>query len=127
MRQYEMFEITLRGPELKESWARADVRAVFTHEGKTVTVPGFYAGEGVYKVRFLPMEPGEYVWHVSGAVIGEGREECVPAVTHGPVRSSFRRFASTPSRSRLSPRPPNFGCFCSRRSSAPAASASARR
>ncbi len=93
MRQYEMFEITLRGPELKESWARADVRAEFTHEGKTVTVPGFYAGEGVYKVRFLPMEPGEYTWRVTGAVTGEGREVCAPAVTHGPVRARGRGFA----------------------------------
>ena len=60
MRQYETFELSFRGEELQEKWARADVRAEFTHEGKTVTVPGFYAGEGVYKIRFLPMEPGEY-------------------------------------------------------------------
>lgn len=56
MRQYETFELSLRGPELSDNWAQADVKAEFTHNDETVTVPGFYAGDGVYKVRFLPME-----------------------------------------------------------------------
>ena len=63
-----------------------DVTAEFIHSGDTVTVPGFYAGGGVYKVRFLPMSAGDYTWRVTGAVSGEGREICESAGTHGPVR-----------------------------------------
>lgn len=93
MRQYETFELTFKGPELEESWARADVRAEFVRDGETVSVPGFYAGGGVYKVRFLPMEAGEYIWRVTGAVSGEGREICESAVKRGPVRARGRGFA----------------------------------
>ena len=93
MRQYETFELSLRGPELSDNWAQADVKAEFTHNDETVTVPGFYAGDGVYKVRFLPMEAGEYTFRVTGTVSGEGREICESAVTHGPVRIRGRGFA----------------------------------
>ena len=92
MRQYETFELAIPGPVLSDHWAQADVQAVFTHGGITVTVPGFYAGDGVYKVRFLPMESGEYTWRVSGAVSAEGQEICAPATTHGPIHTQGRGF-----------------------------------
>lgn len=93
MRQYETFELTIHGAEMPSAWAQANVKAEFAHGDGTVTVPGFYAGNGIYKVRFLPMEAGEYAWHVTGVVSGEGVEFCEPAVTHGPVKTVGRGFA----------------------------------
>lgn len=93
MRQYEMFELAIPGPVLSDHWAQADVKAAFTHGSTTVTVPGFYAGDGTYKVRFLPMEPGKYTWRISGAVSAEGQENCAPATTHGPIHTQGRGFA----------------------------------
>lgn len=84
MRQYEMFELQFQGEEPAGSQAVVDVTAEFSHTGadgkQTVkTVKGFYAGNGVYKVRFYPSEAGAYTWKVKGLVSGEGSEECAPS------------------------------------------------
>lgn len=84
MNQYQTFTLCLQGPSLTENWAVPDLKATFTHAGigTTVEIPGFYDGDGVYKIRFLPEEPGEYTWDVSGCVNAEGRETCLPADEH---------------------------------------------
>ncbi len=84
MRQYEMFELKFEGKEPVGSAAAVDVTAEFTHtaaDGKQTVkaVKGFYAGDGIYKVRFYPAEAGIYAWKVRGEVSGEGTEECAPA------------------------------------------------
>lgn len=95
MRQYEMFELTFNGPELEENFHAADLCAEFTGGGETKSVSGFYCGEGVYKVRFLPKKPGSYSWKVSGVIEAQGEDECKEAAPdfHGMVqadKTSFR-------------------------------------
>ncbi len=80
MKLYETFELEFTGRKLTENWARVDVTAVFTNGDTQVTVSGFYAGDGIYKVRFLPEKTGIYTWKVSGCVEGEGSELCEPVV-----------------------------------------------
>ncbi len=79
MRQYETFELTVTGPDPECSRALADVKAEFTLSGKTKEVTGFYAGAGLYKVRFYPADAGKCCWKVWGVVSGEGEEMCEPA------------------------------------------------
>ena len=79
MRQYETFELTFTGPEPEGSRALADVKAEFTLSGKTTEVKGFYAGAGLYKVRYYPADAGKCCWKVWGVVSGEGEEMCEPA------------------------------------------------
>ncbi|MDE6974275.1 MAG: DUF5060 domain-containing protein [Lachnospiraceae bacterium] len=79
MRQYETFELTFLGEEPEGSHAQVDLKGQFTCGKETKTVDGFYAGNGVYKVRFYPSEAGEYEWKVTGNVTGEGREVCEAA------------------------------------------------
>ena len=66
------------------------VKAQFTHEHRTVEVAGFYDGDGVYKVRFMPDAEGEWTWKF---VDRTGSFVCSPAAkgNHGPVtvRSRF--------------------------------------
>ena len=62
MRQYEMYEIVLKGSAPEGSEASVDVSAVISHNGQKKQVRGFYAGNGVYKIRFLPEESGLYSW-----------------------------------------------------------------
>lgn len=92
MKQYEVFEIVLSGKPPKGSEALAEVIAVFGCNGKEWKVRGFYDGNGVYKVRFLPKECGLYQWKITGAVEGEGSEECVCAQHHGMVRTEGSHF-----------------------------------
>lgn len=90
--QWGLFEIELAGPSDGNPFLDVELSAVFTQENASVTVPGFYDGDGAYRVRFMPSQPGE--WHyvtrsnrsdLSGhsgsvAVAPPGPEN------HGPVR-----------------------------------------
>ena len=87
MRQYEMFELTFAGTAPAGSEVAVDVNAVFTNGDSVTKVKGFYAGNGTYKVRFYPEIAGTYSWEVSGAVSGNGTEECSPAET-GEVKQN---------------------------------------
>ena len=86
MKQYEMFELVLEGAKLTENWADVDVHAVFTDVSGAKEVKGFYDGDGLYKVRFLPEYAGEVTWKVTGAVQSEGRTLCeeAEAGVYGP-------------------------------------------
>ena len=94
MRQYETFELQFVGEVLTADYADVSLSAAFTCGGETKTVKGFYDGEGVYKIRFLPKKPGEYSWKVSGAVNAEGHETCEAAdgVHHGLVKAVDTHF-----------------------------------
>ena len=95
MRQYETFELTFRGEVLSGEYAQIPLSAEFICGEEKTAVKGFYDGDGVYKVRFLPRQPGEYRWTVSGAVTAEGTEVCEPAAknAHGPVKAVDTHFA----------------------------------
>ncbi len=90
--QWGLFELALDGPADGNPYLDITLSAQFTHEDRTVTVAGFYDGDGVYRVRFMPDAPG--TWHYrttsnSAALSGaEGTFNCVPAAAdnHGPVR-----------------------------------------
>ena len=89
MRQYEMFELQFKGAQPEGSWVTVPVEGEFfwtnAEDGtqKSKKVKGFYAGNNVYKVRFLPEEPGEYTWKVTGCVTDEGKESCAAAQGKG--------------------------------------------
>lgn len=89
MRQYEVFELTFDGENINHDWADADINAIFKDPNGEKKVKGFYAGEGKYKVRYLPEAVGPVSWKVSGAVNAEGCENCEPAdeTHHGIVRA----------------------------------------
>lgn len=66
--------------------------AVFKSEREEKNVTGFYDGDGVYKVRFMPSYEGIYTYHISGNFAdyieeAEGSFEVCPATieNHGPV------------------------------------------
>lgn len=92
MIQNKMFEMALQGKAPIGSEALADVEAVFTDGETTQKVKGFYDGNGVYKVRFLPRKAGTYTWKVSGVVSAEGREICTASEEHGIVRTQGCHF-----------------------------------
>ncbi|WAH98474.1 DUF5605 domain-containing protein [Arthrobacter sp. MMS18-M83] len=57
----ERFELTLAGPSDGNPFTEVELRAVFTSpSGGTLSVPGFYDANGVYRVRLLVPEAGEW-------------------------------------------------------------------
>lgn len=101
MRQYEIFELQFAGPEPKGSEVLVDLQAIFTIDGETTAVSGFYAGHGLYKIRFYPTKVGRYSFKVTGVVQAQGEEFCQPAqkgdngqvtVNHGMVHAKGLHF-----------------------------------
>lgn len=82
MRQYECYELTFEGPEPEGSQALVDLQAEFSCGNETKRVKGFYAGNGLYKVRFYPDRAGSYNWKVTGVISAAGQELCQAAQSH---------------------------------------------
>lgn len=59
--QWGIFQLSLRGPGDGNPFTDVRFSADFTDGFKTVNVAGFYDGDGLYRVRFMPDHPG--VWH----------------------------------------------------------------
>ena len=53
--QWGIYEIELKGPTNGNPFLDVRFSAAFTDGCKTIEVPGFYDGDGVYRVRFMPM------------------------------------------------------------------------
>jgi hypothetical protein len=99
MAQYNMYELSFQGDEPTDSQASVDLHAAFSWRDRcgnvmSKEVKGFYAGCGIYKVRFLPEMDGEYTWVARGCVKAEGSDICaVSAVgSHGIVRADGTHF-----------------------------------
>lgn len=111
VRKYEIFELTFTGPADGNPFEDQSISATFIGPEGTKTVNGFYDGDGIYKVRFMPAEEGTYTYEVTGnfemtAVYAEnsgcGKASAGPAGSftgtftvlpaaegvHGPVRVS---------------------------------------
>ena len=90
--QWEVFEITLMGPDSGNPFTEVQLSARFVLGRKLVVVDGFYDGMGTYKVRFMPDTEGEWTYTTSSnapQLDGKaGRFACVAALptAHGPVR-----------------------------------------
>ncbi len=70
--QWDIFELEILGPSKGNPFMEVTLHAVFTllQEGvekESVTVPGFYDGEGVYRVRFMPHKQGVWSYVTSGS------------------------------------------------------------
>ncbi|OIR07511.1 putative endoglucanase [mine drainage metagenome] len=59
--KWGVFEVTLHGPKDGNPFVDVRFSAVFTDGTHTHKVDGFYDGDGIYRVRFMPEATG--VWH----------------------------------------------------------------
>ena len=94
--KWKIFEYEMKGPADGNPFVDVKLEAVFQSNGRKVRTFGFYDGEGVYKVRFMPDETGEWAFEIrSNADVMDGLTgtfECIPASAenHGPVRVKNR-------------------------------------
>lgn len=52
--KWGLFEVSLKGPSAGNPFTEQSVSATFRSKNEIVTVDGFYDGDSVYKVRFMP-------------------------------------------------------------------------
>lgn len=90
--KWGIFELTLKGSDAGNPFVGIRFTATFKHGDKTYEPEGFYDGDGLFKVRFMPDEEGEWTYTTSS-----NRQElnnksgsfiCIApsATNHGPVR-----------------------------------------
>jgi hypothetical protein len=89
--KWDVFEVTVNGFSDKNPFVDYFIKGVFKGKNETVEVDGFYDGEGVYKVRFMPSFEGEYTFEVGGSFsdekyYGNFKVTEPSANNHGPVR-----------------------------------------
>jgi len=90
--QWDILEITLNGPSSANPFLDTQLSARFVLNDRTITAPGFYDGNGTYRIRFSPDAIGQW----SYTTISNrpelnnktGSFACLPPSknNHGPVR-----------------------------------------
>ena len=105
--KWEVFEVMLSGKTGGNPFTDYTIEGVFTGEKEDVRVEGFYDGEGVYRVRFMPSYEGVYHYSITGSYTDDeepvtGDFMVLPAKegNHGPVHVAdtyhFRYADGTP-------------------------------
>ena len=89
--KWGIFEVSVHGPQDGNPFTERQFGAVFRGKSETVQVDGFYDGEGVYRVRFMPSFEGAYTYETRGnfpeaAGSGEFAVTAPAAGNHGPMR-----------------------------------------
>lgn len=86
------FELALPGPTAGNPFLDVRWSARFRQDGTSVDVPGFYDGDGLFRVRFMPERTGEWQYETEGNVpeltgrTGRFTVTDPGPGNHGPVR-----------------------------------------
>jgi Domain of unknown function (DUF5060)/Protein of unknown function (DUF4038)/Domain of unknown function (DUF5605) len=90
--RWGVYEVSEKGPDAGNPFTEVEFSAKFEQGGRAVSVPGFYDGEGVYRVRFMPETAGEWRYttrsnrpELDGKTGRFQASEPSPG-NHGPVR-----------------------------------------
>lgn len=86
-----VFEVSVTGPAEGNPFTDCSLQGTFKSKNETVTADGFYDGNGVYKVRFMPSFAENYSFEIRTSFSGDvaaGEFSVSPASenNHGPVR-----------------------------------------
>ena len=92
IQKWGLFEIVLTGSDEGNPYMDVLLEAVFQTNDKQITVPGFYDGNGIYRIRFSPETEGEWTYETKSNVPElngkKGNFNCIPATgeNHGPLK-----------------------------------------
>lgn len=91
--RWGLHEIELKGPDGGNPFVDVTLAAVFRNGDQSITVPGFYDGDGIYRIRFSPPQSGAWKWSIDSNVpqlrkSGQVKVVDPSAGNHGPVQVS---------------------------------------
>jgi len=92
VRQWEIFEFSLKGPQNGNPFLDVKFSTEFRYKNRIVEPEGFYDGDGIYRVRFMPDKKGIWTYKTKSnceELNGKtGEFTCISAAPgkHGPVR-----------------------------------------
>ena len=89
--KWDVQEISIEGYSDRNPFTDYNIMGEFRSKNESVKVDGFYDGQGIYKVRFMPSFQEEYEFEISGSFSNEtykGSFKVTPASgeNNGPVR-----------------------------------------
>ena len=90
--KWGLFEAALPGPKDGNPFVDVTLDVDFALDNRRVPTPGFYDGDGVYRIRFMPDTEGEWTYRTRSNVNAldglSGTFRCGPPAKgyHGPVR-----------------------------------------
>lgn len=90
--QWGVFEHALTGPKDGNPFVDVQLTATFQHDKQSLTVTGFYDGNGTYRIRFMPPTIGDWTFTTQcNCAELTGKTGTVTVVkpspgNHGPVR-----------------------------------------
>lgn len=91
--KWGIMEVSVKGRQDGNPYTDYTICGTFYGKNETVKVDGFYDGDGVYKVRFMPSFTGEYSFRIegnfcveSGELSGNFEVTSQGENNHGPVR-----------------------------------------
>lgn len=90
--QWGVYEIELKGPSHGNPFTEVSLHAEFSSGDKTVRMGGFYDGDGIYRIRFMPDIQGDWKFRTSSNARSlDGIEGAFRSVepslgNHGPLR-----------------------------------------
>lgn len=90
--QWGIFELALSASSVGNPFVDVSFSAQFSYKHRTIQIDGFYDGDGIYRVRFMPDTQGEWRYRTQSNLAElngkEGSFTCVSpsANNHGPVR-----------------------------------------
>jgi len=91
--QWDVFQIEINGPSGGNPYMDIDLSAIFTNGNEEVKVPGFYDGNGIYRIRFSPAVQGKWSYKTTSNQSDfskqKGNFECVAPTgnNHGPIKT----------------------------------------
>lgn len=96
--QWGVFEARFQGETSGNPFTDYHIRGIFSCKGMMTKVDGFYDGDGIYVVRYMPSFVGEHTFTIKGNFTKDdyaGQFTATKAVTpnnHGPVRLRGEHF-----------------------------------
>ncbi|MHB1152226.1 MAG: DUF5605 domain-containing protein [Eubacteriales bacterium] len=92
VKQWGMFEITLSGPKTGNPFVDVNLSVQFRYGNRAAECDGFYDGDGVYRVRFMPDTLGEWSYLTRSnipelnGITGDFTCTAPESGSHGPVQ-----------------------------------------
>ena len=89
-------EISINVPEEGNPYIQCHISGIFTGKDEQIKTDGFYDGNGIYKIRFMPSFEGEYQFRLEGSCPDHenttGSFQVLPPSSdnHGPVHVAAR-------------------------------------
>ena len=90
--QWDVFEVAFDGPAAGNPFLEVELAATFYSDKFAIETVGFYDGDGVYRVRFMPPSLGNWRYRTtSNTIVLDGQEGEFSALApsahnHGPVQ-----------------------------------------